>query len=425
MTLVVGFATFAAVIWVGLSSTSAPSTGAVGGTHDQEAASPDSLRLKELAEGLERQTLYSQAADVWSEYINTAGIVGELLGGIRYRQGKCLKQAGRYGDAARCFLEVESLPVAADRKRSAGQLHLECLSALGKHAVREAEVRKRATGDTNEGEIVLAEVGGERITAADLRAELERQAEEAATIQGMSNEEASQIVSQFLSNRQQVEQMVQVMISHRVLYQEALERGLGESDETAAAVDRLRRDFLAQAVMEDRVEGIQLSDTDIENHYKANQDRFTEPAAVKLSYLVFASKETAESAIASNLLDKGQSNEIGQWITRESGVPGLGASGPMMAQLFALAPGSWGDKVWPVGPPDTTDQWVVFRVDEKRNQSVPALNEIRQQVVNDLSAMKQDEAIDALQEELRQKFSVEIDSGGLDKMLRSAGSEGS
>ena len=112
-------------------------------------------RLRNLGEGLERRTLYSQAADVWGEYLATAALEPDQRGLIVYRRGKCLTLAGRHAEAIRYLSEADWLPLPSEQKREAGRLLLECLAAVGKIDVREELSRKLALGTDEEGSTVL------------------------------------------------------------------------------------------------------------------------------------------------------------------------------------------------------------------------------------------------------------------------------
>ena len=136
-------------------------------------ASPEDLRG--LAEALERRTLYGQAAAVWAEYSRAAVLSPGKKAEVVYRQGKNLKEAGRYAEAVRFLTEYEQLDVSREDRRRAVRPLSECLSALGKEEVRENVLKAYTIPGETETGTVVARVGGDAITLEDLRGEVARQ----------------------------------------------------------------------------------------------------------------------------------------------------------------------------------------------------------------------------------------------------------
>ena len=103
-----------------------------------------------------------------------AGTKPDRRAEIIYRRGKCLQEGGAYNEAARCFSEVERLPLAADQKKRAQRYLLECLSALGKETAREHVARTFAVPDAfpEKAEVVTLDLNGSRL-AVELSALLE------------------------------------------------------------------------------------------------------------------------------------------------------------------------------------------------------------------------------------------------------------
>lgn len=128
-------------------------------------------RLKNLAIELEKRTLYVQAEQVWAEHMALAKLTPQEQADLVYRRGKCLKEGGKYAEAARSLSEVDSFPVTRDEKRRARQLLVECLDALGKRDVRDSLSRAFAVGEETQGTAV-ARIGEEVVTKEELRAEL-------------------------------------------------------------------------------------------------------------------------------------------------------------------------------------------------------------------------------------------------------------
>jgi hypothetical protein len=321
----------------------------------------------------------------------------------------------------RAFLEAEQCGLADERKRKAEQLLLESLAALGKHAVRSDELRKRSTGQAEgEDEHVVARIGGEPITVDQLRAEIDRQARMIAGMQAPSPDQvdgiAESMVDGILADQERVKGVLERLVTQRLLYQEGLERGMGTGDELGAVVARFRRDWIAQRVVDEHLRNsVKLTETDLENHLKAHKDDYAEAEAVKLSAASFDTEEAAREALAGGPagLEQLPIDRSDQWITRSDAIPNVGRSGEVIAHVFSLEQEQWSDRALKVG-----DKWYLFRVDSRRARRDRGLDEVRDRVESDLAAAKSREAIEALRRQLEGKYTVEMDPAGMSEITQ-------
>ena len=296
---------------------------------------------------------------------------------------------------------------------------LECFAALGKHAVRDDELRRRAEGKAEpEKETIVARIGEEPISAGELRGEIERQARAFARFQAGTPDEVEKAVAaavaEVLKDKDRTTEVLQRMVTSRILYQEALARGLGKGEEVEEAVARFRREWLAQQVVDAHLrENVKITNTDLTNHYQAHRQEYAEPEAVKLSTLAFDSKEAAEASLKEGPtgLEKRSPTKSDTWVTRNDPIPDVGRSGEATAHVFALKQGQWGDRPIQVG-----EKWYVFRVDERRAERERPLDEVRDRVRADLLRAKRAEQMEVLRKTLESKFRVELVPEGLEAM---------
>lgn len=371
-------------------------------------------RLERLAKSLEKRTLYRAANEVWAEYMAAADLTPDQRAETLYRRAKCLQQGGDYSTAARCYSEVQDLPLSNEQKRSARQALLECLSALGKEEAREYVARSMAVPGEEEAGAVVALVGGDEITREDLRLEVVETAKNMLRMQGVPllprqlAAEAEKIAATQLKDPKTAGQILQQIISRRLLYREGLARGYEQDREIGAQVAEFRRGAIGRRVVEEEMNKViaSIGPTDLSNHYEAHKDRFVASAEVEFSYLRLPDRAAANTTLAALTADPDAAQE---WqrapaAAREGApVPGLGYSAEITAHLLALDEGQISDRVL-----EHDGDFFIFRAEKKTAERQLSFEEARGQVQADLIAAKREETLSQLEQFFRQKFMVQI-----------------
>ena len=80
------------------------------------------------------------------------------------------------------------------------------------------------------------------------------------------------------------------VITRELLYQEAKKGGFDKNKETMAKVENFKRMTLIDGLLEEALKGkTEVSEGEIQQYYKENQDRFTEPLEIKVRHIFVAS----------------------------------------------------------------------------------------------------------------------------------------
>ena len=392
------------------------------------AASVDEVeRLERLAKNLEKRTLYLAAGEVWAEYMAATDLTEEVRAETLYRRGKCLQQGGEYGSAARHFSEVQDLALSNEQKRRARQALLECLSALGKEEAREYVARSMAVQDGEEASAVVAVVGGDEISREDLRLEVVEAAKNMMRMQGVAllpqdlAAQAEKIAAAQLKDPKVATQVLQQIISRRLLYREGLSRGYEQDREIGAQVQEFRRSAIGRRVVEEEMNKViaSIGPTDLANHYEAHKDRFVTGAEVEFSYLKFPDQAAADAALATLAADPTATTpwQRAPAPAREGApVPGVGSSAEITAHLLALEEGTVSDRVV-----ERDGAFFLFRAEKTTPERQLSFEEAQGQVRADLIAAKQQETMGQLEQFFRQKFLVQV----YDKNLESGDQDAS
>jgi len=377
--------------------------------------------LTVLAEKLERNQLYVQAARAWQQATVIELPKGDQRAKMLFRIGKNLHLGGEHEEAARYLLAAE----AADEKDrwsdSINKLLLESLSALGLEDVRAYQAKRRVTLAKTDDKSV-AEIGGEPVTSTDLDTFARQMVESQMGMQRsvMSAEQFEQLVETQLEQYQAPEgrqQLLQGYLSRELLYREALAKGLAEHQKVRDRILDARQSVLIQAYMDEYLgESLQLADTDVRNAYEAKKEEYIEEEAVKVDALVVGNEEekkavdtalksgTGFDELQTKYREEGKPDPFDRWLTRDEWVPMVKEPKAALAHLFLLDAGKVGSKWF-----ETNDgQWVRFRLAERREQRQLTLDECRDRVERDLTTQKRQELIDQLQETLRSKYKVVV-----------------
>jgi hypothetical protein len=391
---------------------SAPSPATIPFNHDE---------LTSLAEKLERNQLYVQAARTWQQVMACEPPEGEQRAEMLFRIGKNLNLGGAHEEAARYLLAAEA---ADDEERWSGSINkllLESLSALGLEDVRTYQAKQRVSLAKKDDKPV-AEIGGEPITSTDLDTFARQMVESQMAMQRsmMSPEQFSQLVETQLEQYRTPEgrqQVLQAYLSRELLYREALAKGLADQQEVRSRMLDVRQSVLIQAYMDDYLgESLQMTDTDIRNAYEAKKDQYMEEEAVKVDALIVANEDEKKAVDAAleggtdfnelqaKYREEGESNPFDRWLTRDGWMPMVKEPKPVLAHLFLTDAGTVSPKWF-----ETNDgKWVRFRLAERREQRQLSLDQCRDRVQRDLSQQKRQELTDQLQEKLRSKYEVVI-----------------
>jgi peptidyl-prolyl cis-trans isomerase C len=91
------------------------------------------------------------------------------------------------------------------------------------------------------------------------------------------------------------------VISRELLYQEAKKKGLERNPGILAKVEHFKRMTLIDALLEEAVKGkTEVSESEIQQYYRENQERFTEPLEVKIRH-IFVTSDSALKEVLTRL----------------------------------------------------------------------------------------------------------------------------
>lgn len=267
----------AVVLRLSLGSSSAGVTG-------HAALSPE--QHKQLALKLEKQGLQASSVDAWIDYLNVADLPVDDRARIWYRVGTLQEDALDHAAALVSYYRSESLSPVEDLRAEIARRTRECLESMGRFAALRYELEDRVDLDADSGssgDIVVAEIGSQPITQAELDRRIETliQRQLASMASYLPEEEQKRqkeaLLKQYATSMGR-QQLLTQFIAEEILYRRARQSKLADDPEVRALLQAQEHALLAQQVMtRELADRIELTPADLTAYYEAHPEEFAQP----------------------------------------------------------------------------------------------------------------------------------------------------
>jgi hypothetical protein len=269
-------------------------------------------QTEELATKLAQRNLYEQSAKVWQGYLATEKLNETEKAKVLFNIASLLEKAGLYADAVEYYYRSELTANRPDLESGIKAGVENCLQKLGRFSALRYELMERTSlkKDSGPDSKIVAEIGPEKITAADLDAMIENRIDNQLMplSQFMAPEQLAEQKKKMLEqfkNPQQRQQYLQSRLAQEVLYRQALEQGLSDKPQTKRLLDDLTREVLSQQMMDSQLASkIHITDTDLKTYYEANKDKFVEDTNDPNGPKKQKSFDEARQQVAMSLMDE-------------------------------------------------------------------------------------------------------------------------
>jgi peptidyl-prolyl cis-trans isomerase C len=389
-------------------------------------------QVKSLAAKLAQRDLYQQAAAAWRDYLAKADLAGPERARIYFQMGTLLEKAGLYGDAIEQYYRSEAAADVSELRSELNAHVKECFESLGEFSALRYEVMDRTSLNPAEpaGGKVVAEIGADKVTEAQLDARIEESIEnqlapmKAFLTPEQLGEQKKKALEQF-RNPQAKQEFLQNWLAEEILYRQALQEDLGQKPEVKRLVHELTRGALSQQLMNEQLASkINITDTDLQTYYTANKDKYVEPTRAKISHILVSDEARANellrrfkdgadfAAVAKEASEdkatKDNGGRIAEDVLKGTRVPGIGDANEINAAVFAATAPTVLDKAF-----KTDKGWEIIRVDEKQPERQKTFDEVRQQVTRELLRRKSEEVQREYLKEMMDKHKVIIHTSAL------------
>lgn len=201
------------------------------------------------------------------------------------------------------------------------------------------------------------------------------------------------------------------MISEKLLIQEAKYMGLEEDNDVLEQIKKITEQILVQVLIEREIlDKIKVNDEEVLEYYEQNKDSFTEKEQVHLYNILLETEEEAQDVLE-QLKAGGDFSEIaieksaGPSAT-QGGDLGYLTRGTIIPEIeevvFALELEELSEVI------KTDFGFHILKITEKKPETVKALEEVKEDIIQTLLPDKQKEAFENFIEELKGKAAIEI-----------------
>jgi len=391
------------------------------------ASSLPEEKVKDLASKLASRNLCTRAARVWQNYLSFAEVPDTERAKALFQVGTLLEKAGLYEEAIEYYYRSEITAKLSGLEQQINTHIKDCFERLGKFSALRYELMDRTSFKKSEdaGGKIVAEIGAEKITEADLDAIIERTIDNqlapmmAFMTAEQLNEQKKKILEQYKDPLAKQE-FLQSWISQEVLYRQALEEKLSDQPEVKRVVEDLVRSALSQQLMnKELADKINITETDLQTYYQANKQKYIEPAKASISHILVKDRQQANDLIerikngeefgelakefSVDQVTKDNAGIIDSNIRKGSYIPVIGEFPELNDQIFAADAGEVLSE-----PFKTEKGWEIVKVREKYSERQKSFNEVRQQVITALLTNKRQDVQTDLIEQMMDKYNVII-----------------
>lgn len=389
-------------------------------------------QTRQLASKLAQRNLYMRAAEVWEDYLSGRNVGEVERAKVLFEIGTLLERGNHYDEAIEYYYRSETVAKLDELEAQINSHIKDCFERLGKFSALRYELMDRTSLEaaSQAGGKIVAEIGAEKITEADLdtiiEGNIDNQLEPMTEF--MSAEQLNEQKKEMLKRYRNAEvrrQFLQGWLAQEILYRQALEEGLGEEAEVKKLLGDLARGVLSQRVMNRQLAAkINITETDIQTYYDANRDQYVEPAKARISHIL-VDDEARANELMGRIKDGEDFNELAKEFsmdesTREDGgkidtevskgpyVPVIGESKEVNEKIFGAAGPSVLDEAV-----ETEKGWEIIKVDEVTTEQQKSFDEVRQQVMTTLVSRKRQDVQQEYIEKMMDKYNVVVHTSAL------------
>lgn len=235
--------------------------------------------LERVALKLEKQELYSAAAEMWTEYIEAAKPEEDERARILFRIGRMREQSGDCESALAAYYRSEQTAALPELEQEISMAAERCLTRLARFAALRSEIAARTSIDGDVESEVLAEIGTHRITrdmlVAMIEAEVDAQVMQAAA--GMPEEQVraqrEKLLEQVMSETD-MGQWLERLVAEEILFRYAMEEELYKDPEIAGMSRRIERKLLTTQLLAREYAGsITVDEDEMRAWYRDNSSK--------------------------------------------------------------------------------------------------------------------------------------------------------
>lgn len=206
------------------------------------------------------------------------------------------------------------------------------------------------------------------------------------------------------------EQLLEQIISYELMYNHGKELGMDANEEFLAQVEKAKKEILTQMTINSELSKITVSEEEIKEYYENNKEKFQEAEQVRAKHILVDTEEEAtniKAQIEGGLsFEEAAQNNSKCPSSSNGGDLGFFTRGRMVPEFenaaFELNVGEVS------APVQTQFGFHLIKVEEKKEASVKAFEEVEQMIGGTVLQEKQASKYYEIVEELKGKFNVQM-----------------
>lgn len=242
---------------------------------------------------------------------------------------------------------------------------------------------------------VLAVVEGKEITQQD--------------VYDFLNELGPQVAMQFQSP-EGIARLVDELVNQELFYLDAIENGFDEEEAFKSQLEKVKINVLKQYAITKVLSDVSITEEEIVKYYNEHKEHFQTPESVRASHILVKEEDEANDII--NEINEGLSFEeaakkYSMCPSKEAGGDlGEFTRGKMVPEFeeaaFSIEEGKLSE------PVKTQFGYHIIKVQSKKEAGISTLEEAKDQIIHQVTALKQQEKYLNKTEDLRDKYEVKI-----------------
>lgn len=387
----------------------------------------DAEQTRALATKLAQRSLYDQAAKTWQAYVAHTALSKEDQAKALFQVAMMLEKAGQYDEAITYLYRSELTAEHPDLATEIDAHIKTCFEKLGRFSALRYELMQRTSlqNTPDAAAKVVAEIGPEKITEADLTAQIESMIDsQLAPMQAhMSTDQIQAQKKRMLEQVKTSKAKQDFLNSHlaqEILYREAVAGNLLEDAAVKSQLNTMTRSVLAQTLLQQELASkINITDSDLQTYYAAHENQYKDPQKARIARLLTDTEdsakalitqvqdgETFEALVQAHSKDdptKANRGAINVDVVPGSLIPQIGSVPDLNKAIFEAQPGAVLET-----PFKSEHGWEIVKVLSQQPERQKTFDEVSQEVMQALTQQKQQEVQQALIQNLMDKYNVVI-----------------
>lgn len=239
-----------------------------------------------------------------------------------------------------------------------------------------------------------------------------------ATVNGakITKQDADQLISsidpkqaaQFKSEEGQ-KQILNELINRKLFLMDALDNNVEKENDFQKRLEEVKNEILTQYAVGKVLKDVSVSMNEVEKYYFENKEKFKKPDTIKASHILLKEKEEADSIlkkIKDGMAFEEAANKYSLCTEKNGGDLGYFPRGKMVQEFedvaFSMKPGEVSE------PVKTQFGYHIIKVFDKKKGDTESYKNIKHQLKQQLTSMKQREIYKKKVAEFKDKYEVKV-----------------